>query len=102
MSALLRAFQEEAGPSAGLGGRDGASLARVLASLYARGRLAHPGIDVSEQDFGRSLARARGVSAGKSSSLADVPAEDLYLACACTAGVSGAAVAFENKLGRVI
>jgi RNA polymerase sigma-70 factor (ECF subfamily) len=101
MSALARAFRQEAGSaSAGDPARDGAALEKVLASLYARGREAHPRLLVDEPAFGRHLARC--TSDAKAGALADLPAEDLYLACACAVRARGAATAFERTYGVVI
>jgi RNA polymerase sigma-70 factor (ECF subfamily) len=104
MSALLRAFGEEAGSTAAhMVERDAAATARVLAALYARGRMAHPGLAVGEEAFGRYLARCvDGGSAGRATPLGDLAAEDLYLACACAARLQGAAAAFEQKCGGAI
>ena len=98
MSALARGFREEAGPTSA-GHADG-KLEKLLASLYARGQEAHPCILVDEAVFGRHLARCMGDA--NASALADLPAEDLYLASACAAHARGAATAFERKYGAVI
>jgi RNA polymerase sigma-70 factor, ECF subfamily len=96
-----RAFRGEAGlTTAGVAPRGGGALEKMLASLYARGRRAYPRIVVAEQVFGGHLARC--TNDGKAASLADLPVEDLYLACACAARVRGAATAFERKFGPVI
>jgi len=101
MSALVRAFREEASPVAvGRAERDGVALVQLLAELYARGRDAHPRIVVPEPAFGRYLARC--ATGGKIESLTDVAVEDVYLACACVEKVRGAAPAFERRFGRVI
>ena len=101
MSALLRAFREGVGSAtAGATARDDAALSKLLALHYARGRRAYPRVVVREQAFGRHLARC--ASDGKTESLADLPAEDIYLACACAAHLPGAATAFERKFGAVI
>jgi RNA polymerase sigma-70 factor, ECF subfamily len=100
MNALVRAFREEVGSAAVAVSNDAAALERLLASCYARGREAYPQVVLDEAVFGRHLARcATDAGAG---SLADVPATDIYLACACAARVRGAATAFERKLGPVI
>jgi RNA polymerase sigma-70 factor (ECF subfamily) len=101
MSALVRAFREEASPVAvGRAEREGIALAQLLSELYARGREAHPRIIVPEPAFGRYLARC--ATGGKIESLSDVAVEDVYLACACVEKVRGAAAAFERRFGRVI
>jgi RNA polymerase sigma-70 factor, ECF subfamily len=71
-----------------------------LKATFARGRAAHPDLDLSEQAFARFMARAT-----KETSAADrvqLPMEDLYLACACAEEVPGAAATFERKLGPVV
>jgi RNA polymerase sigma-70 factor, ECF subfamily len=103
MSALLRAFREAAGTTvASMAERDceGGPLGQVLASLYARGRVANPRLIVSEQSFARHLARC--ANERKDASLTKVAVEDLYLACACVERVRGAAAVFEQRFGRVI
>src|SRR4051812_45625227 len=104
MSALLGAFVEDAGSiAAHLADCDAAATAELLAALYARGRAAHPRVVVSEEAFGRHLARcANACSPGNTASLAEIAAEDVYLACACAARARGAAAAFEQRYGRVI
>ena len=101
MSTLVRAFQQEksavAAKLADADG-DGAALGPLLTSLYTRGREAHPGITVSEEAFGRYLARC----AADPKALANVAVDDAYLACACAEGVRGATAAFDEKYGRVI
>jgi RNA polymerase sigma-70 factor, ECF subfamily len=103
MSALLRAFREAAGVAvASLAERDceGGPLGQVLASLYARGRVANPRLVVSEQAFARHLARC--ANERKDAALAKIVVEDVYLACACVERVRGAAAVFEARFGRVI
>jgi RNA polymerase sigma-70 factor (ECF subfamily) len=106
MSALLRAFREETGSvAAGLAEYDGPVVADLLAALYARGRAAHPRVVVSEQAFARHLARcANGgnTGVGVTASLAEIAAEDVYLACACAERVRGAAAIFDRDFSRVI
>jgi RNA polymerase sigma-70 factor (ECF subfamily) len=100
MDALVRAFREEAGPTAPPPDREGARLGQQLAALYARGHDANPRVVVNEQTFGRYLARCfRGDNAA---SLSDVAAEDLYLACACVDRVRGATAAFDRRFRPVI
>jgi RNA polymerase sigma-70 factor (ECF subfamily) len=101
MTMLLRAFREEGGPGAArIADREGDAFAQTLASLYARGRQANPRVVVSEQAFGRHLARC--TNGVKTVVLTDLAVEDLYLACACAEGARGAAPAFERRFGRVI
>jgi RNA polymerase sigma-70 factor (ECF subfamily) len=67
--------------------------------LFARGRAAHPDLDLDREAFARHLARFAAVE--RSPAISDW-AEDLYLACACAAGVDGAASTFERRFGQVI
>jgi RNA polymerase sigma-70 factor len=102
MSALLRAFQKAASPT-GVAARttyDTADIAGFLGALYARGRDAHPKLAVSEDAFGRRLARCADDTPLRS--LDDLAIEDLYLACACVERVRGAAAAFEARYAQVI
>jgi RNA polymerase sigma-70 factor, ECF subfamily len=101
MSALVRAFQEEAasGPASKATYETG-DLAHLLASLYARGRSAHPKLAVSEVAFGRRLARA--LDAGPPRPLDTLSVEDLYLAFACAERVRGAGAAFEAAHTKAI
>jgi RNA polymerase sigma-70 factor, ECF subfamily len=100
MSALVRAFRDEAGPTMASTDRDADRLGQQLAALYARGHEAHPRVVVSEQTFGRYLARC--IKGGNAASLSDVAAEDLYLACACAERVRGATAAFDRRFRPVI
>jgi RNA polymerase sigma-70 factor (ECF subfamily) len=102
MSALVRAFREAAGPAGAVveRDRDGGALGQLLAALYARGRVANPRVVVSEQAFGRHLARC--ATDANCESLSKLAVEDLYLACACAEQVRGAAALFEQRYGRVI
>jgi RNA polymerase sigma-70 factor (ECF subfamily) len=100
MIALVRAFQGEVGSAAVAASDEGAALEKLLASFYARGREAYPRVLLDEALFGRHLARC--ANDAKAGSLSDVPAADLYLACACAARVPGAVAAFERKFGPVI
>jgi RNA polymerase sigma-70 factor, ECF subfamily len=75
-------------------------LAELQASLYARGRAAHPKLAASEEAFGQAVARAVAVPsyAGPDS----IAAADLYLARACAEGARGAAAAFERQFAKTI
>src|SRR4029077_12372822 len=99
MSTLVRAFQQQTNVvTVRLADAEGPSLAPLLASLYARGREAYPGLAVSEEAFGRYLARC----AADPKALSNLAVEDVYLACACSEGVRGATAEFDEKHGRVI
>jgi RNA polymerase sigma-70 factor (ECF subfamily) len=101
MNALLRAFHEAAATgSAGRVTYDTAELAETLADLYGRGRAAYPKLAVSEQAFGRRIARV--MDSDRTCALDQIPAEDVYLACACIEGARGSAAAFEAQYAKVI
>src|SRR5262245_20089244 len=102
MHALLRAFWEVAAAedAAGRITFDDADLGATPPALYSRGRDAHPALVVSEEAFGRSLARAVGQAGARQ--LDSLAIEDLYLACACVERASGAAAAFESQFASVI
>jgi RNA polymerase sigma-70 factor (ECF subfamily) len=68
---------------------------------YARGRTAHPDLDLDREVFARHLARFVPVEGGDAVT-ADRAIEDLYLACSCATGVDGAASYFERRFGKVI
>jgi RNA polymerase sigma-70 factor (ECF subfamily) len=102
MRALLRAFWGgvEVSTRARRVTYDTPDLGETLATLYARGRAAHPRLRVGEEAFGRRVARA--LDAHRAPPLDRLPAEDLYLACACVEGVRGAASVFEAAYGDAI
>src|SRR5215510_10926965 len=100
---IVRAFQEQA-TSAPVMGRDIAAetsnLPDLLASLYTRGRAAYPKLAVSEQAFGRCLARA--MASPSFQGVETLAVADLYLGCACADNVRGAAAAFETRFAKII
>jgi RNA polymerase sigma-70 factor, ECF subfamily len=67
---------------------------------WARGRAAHPRIKLPAEPFGQHYARA--VEARRTRTDHGLAIEDLYLACACANGISGAAAVFEAKYGRIM
>jgi RNA polymerase sigma-70 factor (ECF subfamily) len=101
MSALVRAFREESGGASAVAeDLQDAALGELLAALYGRGREAYPRLAVPEAAFGRWLARC--AADGDAASLADLVAEDVYLACACAEHVRGAVVVFDREYRRII
>ena len=101
MSTEVRGFKRS--PPSGTEGEvaSGApDVAELQASLYARGRAAHPKLAASEAAFGKLVARAAASPsyAGPES----LAAADLYLACACAEGARGAAAAFERRFAKTI
>jgi RNA polymerase sigma-70 factor, ECF subfamily len=71
-----------------------------MSDLFARGRAAHPDLDLDEETFARHLARFPDVE--HEPAVADRAIEDMYLACACATGVAGAASYFERRFAKVI
>jgi RNA polymerase sigma-70 factor (ECF subfamily) len=101
MTALLRAFHQAAATGAAAHTTiDTADLAGFLGALYARGRDAYPKLCVSEDAFGRCLARSMGDRPIQS--LDSLAIEDLYLVCACLERARGAVDAFETAYAKVI
>ena len=75
-----------------------AALDARLAALVARGRNAHPDLALDDLTFVRHLARCvSSTNAETGPPLEQLHVEDLFLACACVAGVSGAAARFEQR-----
>jgi RNA polymerase sigma-70 factor (ECF subfamily) len=98
---LVAAFREVvATGEAGRGTRGDRELGGRLEALVARGRAAHPRLEVTAEAFVRCLARA--VEGVEHASMETVAIEDLYLACACAQGVPGAAAVFESRFEKTI
>jgi RNA polymerase sigma-70 factor (ECF subfamily) len=75
-----------------------ATLEARLAALVARGRNAHPDLALDDLTFVRHLARCLPSNdTGTPPPLEQLQIEDLFLACACLAGVAGAAARFEER-----
>ena len=73
-----------------------------LAAACARGRAAFGTLVLDDQTFTRHLARTIKLAGANPSSLSTLAIEDLFLACACLAGVEGAAAAFSARHGATI
>jgi len=108
MAGLAAVFREACrgttdGPTA-VDGDDG-ELGTRLAELCARGRAAFPELRVADEAFVRHLACCviadeageRGAGA-----LGSMAIEDLYLACACLAGIDGAIAEFDARCSASI
>jgi RNA polymerase sigma-70 factor (ECF subfamily) len=67
----------------------------VLARLLAQARSAWPGIDVADERFAALVAEKSPDGVTPEEQL-ELPAADLYLACACAGGDAGAITAFER------
>lgn len=73
-----------------------------LAAACARGRAAFDNLALDDQTFVKQLARVIKVSGATPSALSSLAIEDLFLACACLAGIEGAAAAFSARHGTTI
>ena len=78
------------------------SLDGRLAAMLRRARDAHPSLGVADATFAAALARSALQARETGVALDDLAAEDLYLACACAAGVEGAAKALDTRCGARI
>ncbi len=78
------------------------TLEAALAAACARGRAAFEKITLDDRTFVRHLARALGTDEATPASISALAIEDLYLACACLAGVPEAAVLFSARHGATI
>jgi RNA polymerase sigma-70 factor (ECF subfamily) len=75
-----------------------ADLGERLLALVLSARAAHPTVRLDDERFIHHLARHRPDGATLDGWLGSVCAEDLYLACACAAGVPAAIEALDQKL----
>jgi RNA polymerase sigma-70 factor (ECF subfamily) len=97
---LVAAFRAERPLAADERAVSDAALEEKLATLAARGRAAYPELALEEVAFVRFLGRAVGRREPDDLPSPDaIELEDLYLACACAASVSGAAERFEQRCG---
>lgn len=95
------AFREAGASGATLGVTcHGAEIQEVIEGLLKRGLAAHPQLRVAPEAFGRCLARC--LSPDSHGALEGLCIEDLYLACACAQGMTGAAAAFEERYSKII
>ena len=75
---------------------------RLVAAWHARGRAAHPGVELQVATFARFVEDAVAPVVDGEATEAEAGGEDLYLACACAAGAPGAADRFEVLHGAGI
>ena len=73
-----------------------------LAAACARGRATFPALAVPDDAFVRYLAHVQGLGGAGAQPITALPIEDLYLACACLAGVEGAVAALGTRHGATI
>jgi RNA polymerase sigma-70 factor (ECF subfamily) len=82
------------GQSAG----DEAALARELVALHARAQAAWPGVRVAVEDFAAFVGARAATDLAPLPALAQLQADDLYLACGCARGQADAIAAFDGQL----
>jgi len=99
MARLTKAYGEAGASDLRPGLEAPVDLDSILARLYARGRAAHPGLALDDEAFVAHLARCGAPVAVSPESIC---AEDLFLAGAALAGVSGAATKLQRVHRRVI
>ena len=104
MSALfLRELAETGHPGEPSGRTDGDPMLEAdLAAACARGHAAFDNLALDDQTFAKQLARVIKTSGGDPRALSTLAIEDLFLACACLAGIEGAAAAFNLRHGATI
>ena len=78
------------------------SLDADLAAACARGHAAFNRLALDDQAFVKRLARTTKMSGGDARAISALAIEDLFLACACLAGIEGAATAFNARHGATI
>lgn len=79
----------------------GLDLRAAIVAAYQRGRATFPNVSLDEETFTRHLARAT-IRIPDVVSPTALAAEDLYLACACAVGVSGAVNTLVEREGALI
>jgi len=104
LSALfLRELAETGHPGEPSGRTDGDPMLEAdLAAACARGHAAFDNLALDDQTFAKQLARVIKTSGGDPRALSTLAIEDLFLACACLAGIEGAAAAFNLRHGATI
>jgi RNA polymerase sigma-70 factor (ECF subfamily) len=78
------------------------TLEATLAAACARGHAAFGALGLDAQTFAKHLAGVIKMSGAEPSVISTLAIEDLFLACACLAGVEGAATAFSARHGPTI
>jgi RNA polymerase sigma-70 factor, ECF subfamily len=104
LSALfLRELAEtgrEGAPAAGAGANP--TLEANLVAACVRGHAAFGNLALDDQTFTTQLARVIKTSGADPSAISALAIEDLFLACACLAGIEGAAATFGARHGATI
>jgi len=100
---FLRELSETAPPGEPSAKADtDAALEANLAAACARGHAAFGTLVLDDQTFAKHLAHVIKASGSEASAISTLAIEDLFLACACLAGVEGAAAAFSARHGATI
>ena len=100
---FLRELSETARPGEPSARADtDAALEANLAAACARGHAAFGTLVLDDQTFAKHLAHVIKTSGSEASAISTLAIEDLFLACACLAGVEGAAAAFSARHGATI
>jgi RNA polymerase sigma-70 factor, ECF subfamily len=104
LSALYRRELADAShPGAPSGSADpDPTLEAMLAAACARGHAAFGNLALDDQTFAKHLAGVVKMSGADPNAISQLTIEDLFLACACLAGVEGAATAFNARHGATI
>ncbi len=104
LSAMFLRELAETDPPADPSGRvdTDPTLEADLAAACARGRTAFGTLALDDLTFAKHLARVIKMSGADPSVISALEIEDLFLACACLAGVDGAAAAFSARHGATI
>ncbi len=98
MPPSLPAFLEALSPSVRAALPPSEQLEATLEDLVARATAAWPGLTYGTDAFLRALGRRMRSAADVAPTLAQLHAEDLYLACACASGDPTALTAFDREL----
>ena len=83
-------------------GEPDSTLAADLAAACARGHAAFGELLLDDLTFAKHLARAIKVGGANLCAISAMAIEDLFLACACLAGIEGAAIVFNARHGATI
>ena len=100
---FLRELAEVERPGeAWAGAQPDPALEADLAAACARGRAAFGTLVLDDQTFAKHLARSIKIGGTNPRAISALALEDLFLACACLAGIEGAAAAFSACHGAAI
>jgi RNA polymerase sigma-70 factor (ECF subfamily) len=94
---LLPAFAAKLRSADRLAAVDPEALEALLAATAAQGRTAWPGLALEDEAFVAFVAERLPGEGDVKDLVADLPAADLYLACACAHGIAAAVEAFDRR-----